>query len=257
MVKAVLLWKKYGILGSSLIFTVLAWEFGVRWLKVPKFLLPKPSAMLDRLAEDGTLLVKHILITTRESLTGFALAVLCAFVLAVLLAEFKIARRVLFPYLVGIRVTPIVAVAPLLVIWFGFGMTPKVIVAALICFFPVVVNTVLGLRSPNPDMIALMYTYSASEWDILKKIRLPTALPFLLSSLRIAAPTSVIGAIVGEMVGSDIGLGYLLLLAKGYLDTELLFICILLSAGLGLLFFTVVSSLEKKLLQWHESQLEN
>ncbi len=201
------------------------------------------------------MLVKHISVTTRESLAGFALAVLCAFVFAVLLAEFRLARRVLFPYLVGIRVTPIVAVAPLLVIWLGFGMTPKIVVAALICFFPVVVNTVLGLRSPNPDMIALMHTYSASEWDILRKVRLPTALPFLFSSLRIAAPTSVIGAIVGEMVGSDTGLGYLLLLAKGYLDTELLFICILLSASLGLIFFTAVSAVEKKVIKWHESQL--
>lgn len=254
--KRLLTWRKHGALVLSLISTVLVWEFGVRWFDVPKFLLPLPSSLLVRLAEDGALLLKHISITARESLAGFALAVVCAFVFAVLLAEFRIARRVLFPYLVGIRVTPTVAIAPLLVIWLGFGMTPKIVVAALICFFPVVVNTVIGLRSPNPDMIALMRTYSASEWDILRKIRLPTALPFLLSSLRIAAPTSVIGAIVGEMVGSDTGLGYLLLLSKGYLDTELLFICIFLSAGLGLLFFVLVSAVEGRLLRWHESQLE-
>jgi NitT/TauT family transport system permease protein len=147
----------------------------------------------------------------------------------------------------------VLAIAPLLTIWFGHTMTPIVIVATLIAFFPIVVTTVLGLRSVDPDLINLMRTLSASERDVLRKIRFPNAMPYIFSSFRISAPLAVVGALVGEFVGAAQGLGYLLVTARGRIDTSMVFLMVVLSAALGIAFFMAVVAVERRVIKWHPS----
>jgi NitT/TauT family transport system permease protein len=233
--------------------TILAWEWSVAAFEIPTYLLPRPSSVVTRLLEDPAFVLQHAAYTALESIVGLVLAIILGCLVAALIAFSPTASRIGYPYLVIIQVTPIVAIAPLLTIWLGFGVEPKIAVAFLVAFFPIAVNTAIGLRATDAVMIELMRSLATSARDQLIKLRVPVALPFFFSGLRVAAPGAVIGAIVGEFVSSDKGAGFLIIRSKGTLDTELLFLAIVLSAALGLLLFSLVVIAERYLLWWHPS----
>jgi NitT/TauT family transport system permease protein len=230
----------------GLVVLVAAWEFAVRAFDLPSYLLPAPSAVIGRILDNLGTFAGHIAVTAYEALLGLSIAIVIAVVLALLLSRSRRAERLVFPYLVLIQVTPIVAIAPLLIIWLGPGLEPKVAIAVIIAFFPIVVTTVTGLQSADPAALDLMRSYAATEIQEYRYLRIPHAVPYLLAGFRIAAPLAVVGAIVAEMVGSDKGLGFLIIRAKGILDTELLFAGILGSALLGISLFLAFSALERR-----------
>jgi NitT/TauT family transport system permease protein len=241
---------------GALVLLLVAWEGLVAAFEVPTWLVAPPSAVWAKFAHDPGYIVGHTLATATAAITGFGLALALGGLIALLITYSRPLERAVYPYLIITKVVPIVAIAPLLAIWFGFGIVPKIIVAFLIAFFPIVVNLVLGLRSPDREMLMLMRSMNAREVATLMKIRLPTALPLLFAACRVAAPTTVIGAIVAEFIGSDSGLGYVILFAKGYLQTDLIFLALVASSVLGIVMFLVVVFLEARLLYWHASSIE-
>jgi len=229
----------------GLVLLLLAWESAVAVAQIPRFLLPAPSRVVAKLAANPGYLAAQVGQTAIEAVVGLAIAIVVASILAVIITRSALLERVVYPYLVLIQVTPIVAVAPLLIIWLGSGTEPKIAIAALIAFFPIVVNVTAGLKSADGAALELMRSLAASERHTFGLVRIPYAMPFAFASLRIAAPVAVVGAIVGEMVGSDKGLGFVIIRAKGILDTELLFLGIFGSAVLGIGLFLAFVLLER------------
>ena len=234
---------------------VVVWEAAVQILDISKFLLPAPSAVLNAFLDEPGRFVFHTWRTAYEALLGFGLGLALGVSLAAAIAYVRTLDRILMPYLVIIQVTPIIAIAPVLVLWFGFGLLPKVLIAFLISFFPITVNTAIGLRSADKDALDLMKVLAAKERFVFLRVRLPFALPYLLSSIKIAAPAAVIGAIIAEFVSSTQGLGYVILISKSTLRTADLFVAIVGSASLGITMFGLSVLTESKLLRWHESQI--
>ena len=233
----------------GLIGLLVVWEAIVRVAGIPPYLLPAPSGVATRLIDDPGYLVGHLANTALEAILGVTIAIVVACAMAVAIARSSLLERVMYPYLVLIQVTPIVAVAPLLIIWLGPGLEPKVVIAALIAFFPIVVNVAIGLKSSSPAALELMRSFAANERQVFRYVRVPSSLPFAFAAFRIAAPAAVVGAIVAEMVGSDKGLGFVIIRAKGILDTELLFLGIFGSAILGIALFLVVILVERRVLR--------
>lgn len=222
----------------------------------PTFVLPAPYEVWAKfltVAADGTLWY-HSMVTLAEILGGLALGLATATLLGYLLAKSPVIERFLSPYIVASQSVPIVALAPLLIIWFGFGLFSKVLVCALTIFFPVLINTIIGLRSVEQDLVDLMRSLEASRWQIFRLLEVPAALPVLLGGLKVGVTLSVIGAVVGEFAQSDRGLGFLVNLAnRGLFDTPLMFVAffVLMTIALGL--YGLVSALEALLLAWkHE-----
>ncbi|WP_251839955.1 ABC transporter permease [Oceanitalea stevensii] len=251
------------VLGASwrpalvLVAVVAAWWF-VTWREmVPAYLVPAPQDVLTTLWADRTLLLEHTWVTTQETLIGFVLAAVIGVATAVLLVYSPTAEKSLYPLILFAQVIPKIAIAPILVVWFGFGLTPKVILAVLIAFFPVVVSAVAGLRSVDPELLELSATMGASRWKTFVKIRFPSALPSLMSGLKVAVTLAVVGAVVGEFVGADRGLGYVLLLASGNLDAPLLFADLILMSLIGVVLFVLVEALEAAVIPWHASRRDN
>jgi ABC-type nitrate/sulfonate/bicarbonate transport system permease component len=211
--------------------------------------------VVEAFVDSNRLVIGAFLVTATEASLGFMIAASAGLLLAVMIARSALLEDVLYPFLNIIRVTPVIAIAPLLTIWFGHGLTPMILVSALIAFFPIVVTTVLGLRSADPELVSLMRTLNASEAEILRKIRMPSALPHLFASFRVSAPLAVIGALVGEFVGASAGMGFLLVSARSRIDTEMVFLMVVLSAILGILAFSAVVALERRYVRWHHSVL--
>jgi NitT/TauT family transport system permease protein len=217
-------------------------------------MLPSPRAVFQRGVTslvDGNL-VHHIWVTLQEVLAGLGLGVAAAASLGYLLAKSHTVERLLSPYIVASQSVPIVAIAPLLVIWFGPGRISKVLICALIVFFPVLVNTVVGVRSVPDDLRELMRSLRATRWQTLALLEAPAAMPVLLGGLKIGATLSVIGAVVGEFVGADEGLGFLVNVGRGLYDTALVFVAVLVLIALALSLYGVVALLERRLLVWRE-----
>jgi NitT/TauT family transport system permease protein len=208
---------------------------------------------LLRALGDGTLL-RHTLVTFSEVLAGLGLGVGVATLLGYLIAKSPQLERFLSPYIVASQSVPIVAIAPLLVIWFGPGLLSKVLICALIVFFPVLVNIVVGLRSVSDDLRDLMRSLHATRWQTLTLLEIPAALPVLLGGLRIGATLSVIGAVVGEYVGADRGLGFLINVGRGQYDTALVFVAVFALVGMALMLYGVVVLLENRFLDWNQVQ---
>jgi NitT/TauT family transport system permease protein len=213
--------------------------------------------VVETLVADWALLLEHTWVTLQETVVGFLLAAVIGVVVAVLLVYSPTAEKSLYPLILFAQVIPKIAIAPILVVWFGFGLTPKVILAVLIAFFPVVVSAVAGLRSVDPELLELSATMGASRWKTFRKIRFPSALPHLMSGLKVAVTLAVVGAVVGEFVGADRGLGFVLLLASGNLDAPLLFADLILMSAIGVVLFVAVELLERVLIPWHASRREN
>ena len=238
----------------SLAAALLVWWLVSRFAGLPAFILPSPAQVAVRFWKalvDGSLLV-HTLATLTEVLLGLLAGTACAVVLGYAIARSRLFERLVSPYLVATQAIPIVAIAPLLVIWFGPGIFSKVLICALIVFFPVLVNTVVGLRAVPRPLHDLMRSLRASRGQILRMLEIPAALPVLLGGLRIGATLSVIGAVVGELVGSDHGLGFLVNVGRGQYDTALVFVAVFTLIALALALYGLVSFLERKLLTWQE-----
>ena len=219
-------------------------------LNVPRWLLPSPLAVIEALGGSGALLVEHTLTTLQETAAGFALALVVGVAAALLLDASTAARAALYPLLVASQTVPIVAVAPLLVIWFGYGLLPKIIVVVLVCFFPIIVGTLDGLRAVEPDLIDLVRAMGAGRWRTLWLVRWPAALPGLFSGVRIAVTYSVIGAIVGEWVGASRGLGVFMLRSVDSFQTDRVFAAILICSMLSILLFLLVGLVERLVVPW-------
>ena len=240
-------------IGVSLLAFLGLWEGAVRLLGYPPFILPSPGDVFRRLAvllADGSLW-RHTGVTLGEILAGLSLGTGVAVALGYLLAHSPVAERLLSPYLVASQSVPVVAVAPLLVIWFGTGLLSKILVCALTVFFPILVNTVAGVRSVEPELRDLMRTLEASRWQTFRLLEVPAALPVLLSGLKIGATLSVIGAIVGEFVASNRGLGYLIKQGQQLYDTPLVFVGIGMLVLLAQSLYGTVALAERFLLRGH------
>jgi NitT/TauT family transport system permease protein len=236
----------------GVVLAVLAvWEAGTRLLGVPAFLLPPPSAIGVSFVANAPLLLAHGWITTLEILLGFALSIVVGIPLALAIFLWPVFSRSILPLLVSSQAMPKVAVAPLLLVWFGFGLLPKVLIAFLIAFFPIVINTVVGLASIEPEKIHLARSMGFGATATFFKIRLPNALPAIFGGLKISITLAVVGAVVGEFVGGDAGLGYLLLVANGSMDTSLLFAGIVALTILGVVLFLLVELAERLAIPSH------
>jgi ABC-type nitrate/sulfonate/bicarbonate transport system permease component len=238
----------------SLAAAFLTWELVSRFSRLPAFILPSPEQVAARFWKaltDGSLLV-NTSVTLSEVLLGLLAGTIVAIALGYAIAKSRLFERLVAPFLVASQAIPIVAIAPLLVIWFGPGMFSKVLICALIVFFPVLVNTVVGVRAVPRSLHDLMLSLRATRGQILSRLDIPAALPILLGGLRIGATLSVIGAVVGELVGSDKGLGFLINAARGQYDTALVFVAVFALILLALVLYGGVALMEKKLLSWQE-----
>lgn len=233
-----------------------AWESIARLTGLPVYLLPAPSAVLQRLFADTPMLAGHTLATLLEAVAGLLLGSTAAFLVGALMARSSAAERGLYPLVILVKMIPAVALAPLLIIWLGFGPAPKVVVAALICFFPFVVGTVAGLRAAEPGALEVFRTLGANERELFLRVRLPWALPQLFAALRVATTLALIGAMVSEWLGADRGLGLLVMQANANLDMAGLFAAVLVLALLGAVLNAVVGLAERRALHWHPSALE-
>ncbi|TET21449.1 MAG: ABC transporter permease [Candidatus Stahlbacteria bacterium] len=231
------------------------WELIVRVAHVPNYLLPAPSQIFAEIVKTILPLLKDTAVTMLESVLGFIVGSGLAVGVSVIFTHSKLMERSFYPYAIALKTIPIIAIAPLLILWFGNGIPAKVVMAALICFFPVIVNTTKGLQSVSPAALDLFGSLSASRWQVLWKLRFPMALPYIFSALKISATLAVIGAIVGEMAGANIGLGYTILIASYYIDTNMLFAAIVLASLVGVAFFGLVALIEKRALYWHDATL--
>lgn len=237
---------------AALLLAYLAWEALSRWGGLPAFILPPPYSVALRLWQsitDGSLLL-HGAYTLLEVLLGLLLGGGLATIVGYGLARSPVLEKLVSPYLVASQAVPVVAIAPLLVIWFGAGLFSKVLVCALIVFFPVLVNTIVGLRQVPPSLRDLMLSLRVTRAQMLRHLEFPSALPVLLGGLRIGATLAVIGAVVGEFVGSDRGLGFLINVGRGQYDTALVFVAILALVLMALALYGVVIYLEKRWLVW-------
>ncbi len=236
---------------AGVIVFLLVWQVFVAMAKVPAYLLPAPSEIFSTFLSNMPKLLSHGWITTYEMLLGYAMAVVIAIPLAIAITSSRRFDEFVTPTMLFFQVVPKVAIAPLFLVWFGVGMTPKVYVAFLISFFPIVIDTAVGLRSMSAEMTDLARSMGASRWQVFSQFRLPTSLPYLFSGLKVAATLAVAGAVVGEYVGADKGLGYLLLVTNSNMQTALMFATIVALTLLGLVFFYVVEFLESLLIPWH------
>ncbi len=235
---------------GTAISLLLLWQAGVRLFGVPTYIAPAPTDVFAVFRNDMPLLLRNFWPTLIESLAGFAIGNMTAILIAVAFVHSRTVERAFFPIAVFINTIPILAIAPILVLIFGTGMTAKVVIAALICFFPTLVNMVRGLQSVSPQTLELARILSASKSEVFWKIRLPSSLPFLFSALKIAATTCVIGAIVGEWIGANVGLGALIIEATFNFRSPLLYATVFVSSGLSVFLFVSVTIAEKLIVRW-------
>ena len=226
------------------------WQLIVTVFGVPTYIAPSPVQVLQVFVEQGDILWLNFWPTLLEAVAGFALGNTIAVLLAVWFVHNRLAERAFYPIAVFINTIPIIAIAPILVLMLGNGYAPKIVIAALICFFPTLVNMVRGLKAVSPQMLELMRVLSASDREILWKIRLQSSLPFLFAALKIASTTCVIGAIVGEWIGSNYGLGSLIIEATYNFRAPLLYATVILGAGLAVAFFVTTTLIERRVLKW-------
>src|SRR5437870_5031829 len=230
------------------------WDLVIRIFKIPPYLIPAPWDVAKMLVAEWPRLWRESLFTAYATLGGFGLSILFGIPIAMLIAYSRLVESFVYPLLVFSQSVPKVAIAPLFVVWFGFGIVPKVIAAFLLGFFPVVVATVQGFKSVEADVIDLARSMGASPLKVFLKFRLPTALPAIFSGLKVSVTLAVVGAVVGEFVGSNAGLGYVLQKANGTFDLPLMFAALVILSMVGVLLFLVIELIERWMLPWHASQ---
>ncbi|GAB3462690.1 ABC transporter permease [Actinophytocola sediminis] len=237
---------------SVLAFVLVAWQVAVRVFDVPIVLVPAPTDVVASLVDglgDGSL-IEHAWVTLQEILLGFGLAVAAALLCAFLVTQSRTLDKALFPLIVMTQTIPKVAMAPLLVVWFGTEMTSKVLTTALIAFFPLLINAILGLRSADPDQIDMLRSFGASRLDVLRRLQIPSALPHIFAGLDVAVVLSVTGAIVAEFVGANAGLGYVIQATNFTLDVSRTFAVLVILSAIGLALHAIVVVCNRKIVFW-------
>lgn len=232
---------------------LIAWETIVSIFKVPAYLVPRPLSVFATIMKNFAALIKDTGITLFEAICGFLLGALIGFLIAVLFAHSRPIESSVYPYFVALQSVPIVAIAPLLVLWFGNGLAGKIIMSSIVCFFPVVINMTIGLRSADKEIFNLLKLMGATRLQIFKVLSLPSSLPFLMSALKISASLSIIGAIVAEIAGARQGIGFRIVVSSYQTDTKMMFAAIVFAALAGIGFFKTIGIIEKKVLFWHIS----
>jgi NitT/TauT family transport system permease protein len=235
---------------------LLAWEASVSLWSIPLYVLPAPTVIALQIERDWALLARHLQPTLLEAVGGFVIGNLTATGLAATFVYAPPLSRMLYPVAIGLRTIPLVAITPLLVVWLGNGYAPKIAIAALISFFPTLVNMSRGFASPSADQLELMHALAASQWQVFRLVRWPASLPYLFASLKIAATSSVLGAIVAEWIGSDRGLGYLIVAATFEYRVARLWATIAVSTALALAAFLTVVAFERLAIPWRSEDHE-
>lgn len=238
---------------STPLLAVGLWYVIVHAFNVPKYLLPLPEQVLQRVVADFGFLMTHSWVTTLETLGGFALSAVIGIPLAALIVASPTMDKAIMPWLILSQTFPKVALAPLIVVWFGLGFAPKVVIAFLVAFFPVVISTVVGLRSMEKEMLELARSMRATRTQMFFRFQLPLALPGVFSGLKVSVALAVVGAVIAEWVGANEGLGYLLLSANASLDTELIFAVLLALTVIGIALYYAVELVERFCIPWHVS----
>ena len=233
---------------------IVLWDLLIRLFKIPPYLIPNPLSVAKQLVAEWPMLLRETLPTLYATLGGFALSALIGVPIAMWIAYSRVVESFVYPLLVFSQSVPKVAIAPLFVVWFGFGIVPKVIAAFLLGFFPVVVSTVQGFKSVEPDVIDLARSMGANGFKIFLKFRLPHALPAIFSGLKVSVTLAVVGAVVGEFVGSNSGIGFVLQRATGTFDLPLMFAALVVLSMMGVVLFLIVELVERWLMPWHASQ---
>lgn len=248
---------QYMIAPCIIVVLLLTWEFLVHIRDIPNWLLPAPSDITVTLFQDAWMLSGHTWVTFIEVVLGFGVAVVAGVFLASVITLSRSVEQSIYPIIIASQTIPIIVIAPMLLVWIGYGLTPKIIVVALISFFPVTVNMVDGLRAIDPDMQRVLRTMGANKWQEFIKVRFPTSLPYLFSGLKVAIAVSVIGAVIGEWVGSKEGLGYLMIRSKPQFQTERVFAAIVILSFMGVLLFILIGLLQRLLTPWHRREVES
>jgi NitT/TauT family transport system permease protein len=237
----------------TLIGLLIVWQLATYLFQIPDYLLPPPTAIARDMVGNWRLLADQAGVTAFEVLLGFIVSVLIGVPLAALLSYSSVFERAIYPLIVGSNTVPKVALAPLLLAWFGFGLMPKIIIVVLVAFFPIVINSVVGLKSLPPQMLYLARSMGASAQQAFWLFRMPNALPSIFAGLKIASVLSVIGAVVAEFVGADSGLGYAMMVATADLNIARQFAAILILSAIGMIFFSLIGLVERLLIPWHSS----
>jgi putative hydroxymethylpyrimidine transport system permease protein len=254
------LWT-YAAPAAVILLLLGGWELAARWdlisnaLSIEDFLVPAPSDVAESLWRDRSLLADDSWVTLREVLLGFACALASGLAFALVLHLSETLRRAFYPLLIASQTIPPVAIAPILVVWFGFGLGPKVLLIALVCFFPVTVNTLDGLRSVDPQLITMMRTLGAGRAQILGRVELPSALPFFFSGTKIAIAVAVIAAVFAEWVGAESGLGHQIFVAESQLLTARMFAAITLLGVMAIVLFGLVALIERRVVRWERGEV--
>ncbi len=236
------------------VLLVVAWELAVRLLGIKEYLLPPPSKVWVEFLKRYDVVMASAWVTTQEILAGYALAVAVSVPLALAIAYSRFMESAVYPAIVFLQIVPKIAIAPLFIIWFGFGFTPKLLLVFLLSFFPIVVSSIQGFKSVDPDIMDFARTTGAGGWRLFLRIRLPQALPHIFTGLKVGAALSATAAVVAEFVASDRGLGYLLLQYNGQLETAMVFAIIVLLSVIGLAVYYAVELAEKFAIPWHVTQ---
>ena len=243
---------------SPLLFVVVigGWELAIRLLEVPVYIVPAPSDVAVALVNGlkGGIYISNAIVTLTEALLGFLIAATMGIMIGGVVAQFDLVERVFYPYLVALQTLPKIAIAPLIILWFGFGMPSKVVVAATVAFFPVLVNVITGLKSVDRNKLDLMRSLKASRWQTFWKIRFPHALPFVFAGLDIAIIFSILGAIVGEFVGSQAGLGNLIVQLNFNLDVAGVFGALVFLSAMGITLHMLMGWIRRRLVFWAEPE---
>lgn len=234
----------------SLIIFVILWQYAIIIFEVPEYIMPPPSDFLTRLVEDRELLFDQMQRTAYEVILGFVLATVISVPLGFIIVSVKLIERAFYPLIVFLQLTPKIAFAPLFIVWFGIGMLPKVLITFLLCFFPTLVASMTGFRSLDERILYLTRSMGASAWHTLQYVRIPSALPYIFTGLKVSIVFAVTGAIVAEYVGANKGLGYLLLRGTSYLDTSLIFAVLVVLALMGMVFSYIVQFAEQIVIPW-------
>jgi NitT/TauT family transport system permease protein len=235
---------------TSFAALLLAWEWLVPMAGIPEYILPIPSAFFERLWTDKALIFQHTLVTANEIVLGFLMAAVISIPLGYVIVSVRILEKAIYPVIVFFQLVPKIAIAPLFVVWFGFGLFPKVLLTFLLCFFPTLVASMTGFRALDERVLYLTRSMGASAWQTFRYVRVPAALTYIFSGLKVSAVFAATGAIVGEFVGANAGLGYLLLRGTSFLDMPLIFACLVALSVVGIVFSYLVDGLEVLLMPW-------
>lgn len=241
---------------GTILSLIIFWQVATYSFDIPRWLLPSPYSVILAFWKWKRILMVHIGVTTYETIVGFTVAVIIGVPLAALLVSSEFIERALYPILTAVQSIPKTAIAPLLLVWLGAGEMPKIIIAFLISFFPIVVDTATGMMVVERDLLDLVKSMCATKRQTFWQIRLPSALPYTFSACKVAITLAVVGAVIGEFVGSDKGLGYIILVAASQLQTDVAFVAIILLALIGIILFSAISMLERVLLPWYIPEKE-